>query len=150
MSKPSLDTPRERPSYRELYLIVQGVPKMELAKQIWDLRHDLERALANHSADLNTLPSERGPNEIGKEIAAKLSPAQSAVEQGKPMGWYDHFNDCLYKDETDAKDAERGGNKVTPLYAQSARKQCNYPACGLDDGKPCFSYCPVDSGSGHG
>lgn len=34
----------------------------------------------------------------------------------KPFAWYDCFNDIFYREEHSARIAEKGGNKVTPVY----------------------------------
>ena len=38
------------------------------------------------------------------------------------FGWYDWFNDCIYRKHEDAIDAENGGNKITNLYTEIEEK----------------------------
>ena len=35
---------------------------------------------------------------------------------GAPFGWWDTFNECLYRNESDAKLARDGGNEVIELF----------------------------------
>jgi hypothetical protein len=34
----------------------------------------------------------------------------------QPFGWWDVFNEVLYRKEADAEMARRGGNEIIPLY----------------------------------
>lgn len=38
------------------------------------------------------------------------------MKKVEPFGWWDHFNAILHRNQESAAAAERGGNKITPLY----------------------------------
>lgn len=38
----------------------------------------------------------------------------------KPLMWYDHFNDVIWKDAESAAMAKKGGNFVTALYDEES------------------------------
>lgn len=42
--------------------------------------------------------------------------------QTKIVGWWDHFNQVLYTDDTSANNAQRGGNRITPVTVRLAIK----------------------------
>lgn len=75
----------------------------------------LARILANIEATIMMEPKPEGDWD-GRIPRAALDATNKELA---PFGWYDHFNDCLYRNEADAKQAEEGGNKITPLYAKA-------------------------------